>query len=204
MTHRAHVALYDGLADWEIGHLLVELRTGRFTGRPWTVVTVAESPEPIITMGGLRVTPDLTLDDLHAEAGDLLILPGADTWDGEGHAVWVDTAATFLERGTPVAAICGATAGLASGGLLDARPHTSAALEYLENVPGYRGSDHYLDRRAVASDGLVTAGPQSPIHFAAAVLGELGLASQPVLDAYLRVFHDGDASGYGELMGAHA
>ena len=34
MTNIAHVALYDTLADWEIGYLLVELRTGRFTGQP--------------------------------------------------------------------------------------------------------------------------------------------------------------------------
>src|ERR687884_682882 len=39
----AHVAAYDTLADWEVGHLLVELRTGRFTGRRFDVVTVAES-----------------------------------------------------------------------------------------------------------------------------------------------------------------
>jgi hypothetical protein len=40
-TSTARVALYDDLADWEFGHLLVELRTGRFTGHPWKVVSVA-------------------------------------------------------------------------------------------------------------------------------------------------------------------
>ena len=43
MTNIAHVAVYDTLADWEVGHLMVELRTGRFTGTPWQVVTVAEA-----------------------------------------------------------------------------------------------------------------------------------------------------------------
>ena len=80
-TSVAHLALYDTLADWEVGHLLVELRTGRFTGSPWNIVTVAESPEPITTMGGLRIMPDMILDDLEPADSNLLILPGADMWD---------------------------------------------------------------------------------------------------------------------------
>ena len=51
-TSTAHLAIYNTLADWEVGHLLAELRTGRFTGTPWNIVTVAESREPITTMGG--------------------------------------------------------------------------------------------------------------------------------------------------------
>jgi hypothetical protein len=32
MTSPAHLGIYDGLADPEVGHLLAELHTGRFTG----------------------------------------------------------------------------------------------------------------------------------------------------------------------------
>jgi len=39
----AHVAIHDGLSDWEAGHLLAELRTGRFTATRFEVVTVAET-----------------------------------------------------------------------------------------------------------------------------------------------------------------
>jgi hypothetical protein len=35
MFSTAHIAVYDSLADWEPGHLLAELRTGRFTGAPY-------------------------------------------------------------------------------------------------------------------------------------------------------------------------
>src|SRR4029450_13830158 len=56
-TSTAHLGLYDTLADWEIGYLLVELRTGRYTRRPWNMVTVAESREPTTTLGGLRIMP---------------------------------------------------------------------------------------------------------------------------------------------------
>ena len=67
-TPTAHLAVYDTLADWEIGYLVVELRTGRFTGRPWDIVTVAESLEPITTMGGVRILPDMLLADLDPES----------------------------------------------------------------------------------------------------------------------------------------
>jgi hypothetical protein len=40
------------------------------------VITVAESPEPITTMAGVRVLPDALLANLESTASDLLILPG--------------------------------------------------------------------------------------------------------------------------------
>lgn len=200
----AHVALYDRLADWETGYLLVELRTGRFTGTPWNIVTVAQTSEPITTMGGLRIVPDLLLADLDPANSDLLILAGAELWDaGEGQE-WADAARRFLEAKVPVAAICGATAGLARAGLLDDRDHTSAALEYLSAQPAYRGQDHYVDARAVVGGDVITAGPDSPLQFARATLERLGLASQPTLQAYEDVFHRADPNGFPVLMQAHS
>jgi putative intracellular protease/amidase len=202
MTNRtAHLAVYDTLADWEVGHLLVELRTGRFTGAPFDVVTVAESPGPVTTMGGLRVLPDALLADLDPAASDLLVLPGADFWDTGGGGGFAAAAARFLAAGVPVAAICGATAGLARAGLLDHRRHTSAAAGYLA-ATGYAGGAHYVEERAVVDGDLVTAGPQSPVQFARATLERLGLASPTRLDAYEDVFHRGDPAAFATLTAA--
>src|SRR5688500_15598979 len=148
MTKTAHLAVYNTLADWEVGHLIAELRTGRFTGAPWDVVTVAESLDPITTMGGVRILPDTVLGRLDPANSNLLILPGADLWDAGGGEAFANVAARFLDAGVPVAAICGATAGLARAGLLDKRHHTSADPEYLK-ATGYVGGDHYVDERAV-------------------------------------------------------
>lgn len=198
-TKTAHLALYDSLADWEIGHLMVELRTGRFTGQPWTVVTVAETLDPVTTMGGLRVLPDLLLADLEPADSQLLVLAGSGLWDQGGGDEFAAAAGRFLDAGVPVAAICGATAGLARAGLLDQRRHTSAAPGYLA-ATGYAGGDRYVDERAVVDGDLVTAGPQSPVQFAEATLRRLGLADEGTLDAYERVFHQGDASAYPALL----
>ncbi len=199
----AHVAIYNTLADWEVGYLLVELRTGRFTGTPWNVVTVAEYSDPITTMGGLKILPDMLLKDLDPAESNLLILPGADMWDVGGGQAFAAAAARFLDAGVPVAAICGATAGLARAGLLDNRPHTSAAPEYLM-MTGYAGGDRYVSERAVIGGDLITAGPQSPVQFARATLSCLGLASDNTLQAYEAVFHGGDPTAFPVLMQAHA
>lgn len=200
-TSIAHLGLYDTLADWEVGYLLVELRTGRFTGRPWNIVTVAESREPITTMGGLRIMPDMILDDLDPADSNLIILPGGDMWDAGGGTAFAAAAARLLDAGVPVAAICGATAGLARAGLLDNRRHTSAAAGYLM-ATGYAGGDHYIDERATVDGDLITAGPQSPVQFACATLRRLGLASDRTLEAYEGVFHRADATAFPALMEA--
>jgi putative intracellular protease/amidase len=189
----AYVAVYDTLADWEIGYLTVELRTGRFTGQPWKVVTVAESAEPVTTMGGLRIVPDMVLADLEPEDGDLLVLAGSAQWDDGGGDAFVKMAQRFLEAGVPVAAICGATGGLARAGILDDRKHTSAVREYLQ-ATGYQGSDNYVDERAVVDGDLITAGPDSPVQFARATLQRLGLANEGV-------FHRADPAAYPVLVG---
>jgi putative intracellular protease/amidase len=197
----AHVALYETMADYEIGHLLAELRTGRYTGTPFEVVTVAESLRPVTTMGGLRIVPDMLLADLDPSASDVLVLAGAELWDAGGGEAFAAAAKRFLAAGVPVAAICGATAGLARAGLLDARNHTSAAAEYLA-ATGYAGGEHYIDERAIVDGGLITAGPQSPVQFAAATLRRLGLASDGTLEAYEAVLHRGDTSAFPALMAA--
>ena len=199
----AHLAIYDTLADWEVGHLLVELRTGRFTGTAFDVVTVAETTEPIVTMGGVRYLPDARVADVDPADSELLILPGGELWDaGDGEA-FAGAARRWLRAGVPVAAICGATFGLARAGLLDDRAHTSAAREYLA-ASGYAGGAHYVDARAVIGGDVITAGPQSPVQFAAAALRRLGLASEEALAAYEAVFADGDQTAYPRLMAAAA
>jgi putative intracellular protease/amidase len=203
ISRTAHLAIYDGLADPEIGHLLAELHTGRFTGAPFEVLTVAEEPDPITTMGGLRLVPDLLLADLDPADSDLLVLPGAEMWDAGGGDGFAAAARRFLHAGVPVAAICGATAGLARAGLLDDRAHTSAAPEYLA-ATGYAGGDRYVDERAVVDGNLITAGPQSPVQFARATLECLALASPQTLDAYEGVFHRADPAAFPSLMQSKA
>ncbi|MEJ7649616.1 MAG: DJ-1/PfpI family protein [Nakamurella sp.] len=204
-TRTALVALTDGHADWEVGHLTTELRTGRFTGVPFRVQTVALTVDPIITMGGIRILPDLAVEQLDPADSDLLILPGSTAWEHEGDPsvpAFLSAARAFVVAGVPVAAICGATFGLAAAGLLDDRPHTSADRDALA-ATGYAGGAHYVEARAVVGGGIITAGPCSPVQFSRAVLEHLGLMAPEIGEAYEGVFHREDADSYPVLMGAH-
>jgi putative intracellular protease/amidase len=202
-SRTAHLAIYDGAAEMEVGHLLAELHTGRFTGTSFDLITVGASPEPITSMGGVRMVPDAVLADLEPADSDLLVLPGSEMWDAGGGEAFAAAAGSFLDAGVPVAAICGATAGLARAGLLDERNHTSASAEYLA-MTGYAGGKHYLEQRAVVDADLITAGPDSPVQFARATLERLGLASARTLEAYEGLFHRGDPTAFPVLMEAQA
>ncbi|MFB4423471.1 DJ-1/PfpI family protein [Streptomyces sp. QL37] len=198
----AHLAVYDTFADWEPG-----FATAQLTDHGHTVRTVGLTTAPVTTMGGVRVQPDLALADLAPGDSGLLILTGASLWDtGDTLAPFARAARDFLGAGVPVAAICGATAGLAREGLLDDRSHTSAASFYLA-ATGYAGGAHYVEADAVTDTGgasrgaLVTAGPTEPIAFAREIFELLGVFEPRKLDAWYRLFHDSDASAYEELNG---
>lgn len=203
-----HLAVYDTLADWETGYLVAYLRDTTFHRAPrdeYEVRTVAAGTDPVTTVGGVRVLPDMTLDELRPEDSDLLVLPGAGAWDtGDDLAPFARAADRFLAAGVPVAAICGAVAGLAREGLLDDRPHTAAVPEYLADLPGYRGHGAYADADAVTGGDLITAGPTEPVAFAREVFRRLGVHEPKVLDAWERLFKESDGSAYPVLMEAAA
>ncbi|WP_282704046.1 type 1 glutamine amidotransferase family protein [Streptomyces sp. CC219B] len=194
-----HLAVYDTYADWETGHATAHLARAGYEIR-----TLGPSAQPVRSIGGLRVLPDLALDDVRPEDSSLLILPGADLWDtSDALAPFARKARAFLDAGVPVAAICGATAGLAREGLLDGRDHTSAVSFYLA-ATGYAGGDRYRDTDAVTDGNLVTAGPTEPVAFAREIFGLLGVYEGEVLDAWYRLFHDSDAEAYAVLEKAGA
>ncbi|MFJ2442491.1 type 1 glutamine amidotransferase family protein [Streptomyces sp. NPDC087658] len=196
-TRTAYLAVYDTFADWETGHTTAHLARNGFTVR-----TVGPTTDPVTTMAGLRIQPDLALTDLRPEGADLLILTGADLWDsGDELAPFARTARVFLDAGVPVAAICGATAGLAREGLLDERAHTSAVPRYLA-ATGYRGGAHYRDADAVTDGDLITAGPTEPVAFAREVFGRLGVYEGERLDAWYRLYQRSDVSAYDVLQGS--
>jgi putative intracellular protease/amidase len=199
-TKTVHVAVYDTLADWEVGYAIAHIRSsfGQHAPGRYEVRTVGPSLAPVITGGGMRILPDLALADLRPADSAMLILPGADGWNTDDNAAFGVAARAFLDAGVPVAAICGATLGLAREGLLDNLDHTSSALAYLASS-GYAGAAHYRDVAAITDGNLITAGPTAPVEFAREVFVKLGIYTPEALDAWYRMFGKQDTSGYFEL-----
>ncbi|HJP79114.1 MAG TPA: type 1 glutamine amidotransferase family protein [Pseudonocardiaceae bacterium] len=195
-----HLAVYDTLADWEVGYVTAHINRPSWHKTPgrFQVRTVGASAEPITTMGGLRVTPDVTLAELRPEDSAMLILPGNDIFPTETFARFAAKAGEFLDAGTPVAAICGATAGLAIAGLLDNRQHTSNALEFLVSM-GYGGQEYYRDEPAVTDGDLITASGVAPVEFARAIMARLDVYEPGVLASWYKLYGQQDPAGFFEL-----
>ena len=123
-----YLAVIDTMADWEIGYLTAELHSRRFFRDPamdFSLIKTGITLDPVHSMGGIRYVPDMTVDAVDLRDNDLLLLPGGDVWETPSARPFLELARDALDQGRNVAAICGATAGLASVGALDGRPPKS-------------------------------------------------------------------------------
>ncbi len=199
-----YIYVLDTLADWEIGHVISELNSGRFFKKDAQLIslkTVSCSKEPIHTMGGLTIYPDFLIDDIVVSETSMLLLPGANTWNDPRHCSVIEKASEFLSLGATVCAICGATAALANFGLLDKRPHTSNGVGYLEMVsPSYKGQSFYIDKPSVADNNLITASSTGALLWAKQIIERLGVFGADTLEAWYEYFSTGDPKHFFALM----
>jgi len=194
----------DTLSDWEPGHILAELRSGRYLNDQslrYDVRLCGRTMDTITTMGGLHLKPDELIANIHPGTGDLLLLPGADTWLDPAQAPVIAKVKEVLASEAVVAAICGATLGLANAGLLDDRPHTSndpAALKMF--CPGYHGERFYVNEPAVTDGNLITASGLAPVEFAYHIFRRLDVMSPAALDAWHNLFTTREPEFFYALM----
>ncbi|QWH17718.1 glutamine amidotransferase [Bacillus mycoides] len=187
-TKKVYLYVFNTMSDWEYGHLIAELNSGRYFKKelaPLKVVTVGANNEIITTMGGLSIKPDISLDECTLESNDLLVLPGGTTWGESIHHPILKKIGEALKLGTIVAAICGATEGLANFGYLDSRKHTSNDLEYIKMVcPNYKGEQLYKMEPAVCDENLITASGVAPLEFAMEVLKKIDVFAPDTLHSW--------------------
>ncbi|KQV50260.1 thiamine biosynthesis protein ThiJ [Pelomonas sp. Root1217] len=200
-----HLFVFDTMSDWEYGYLVAGLNNPlgqKLPGR-FRVKTVGLTDAPVKTAGGLRVSPDLALDKLKPRHSALLVLPGGTAWDRKKNKEAAQLAGNFLAEGVAVAAICGATAGLARAGLLDDVPHTSNSKDYLA-ATGYQGAAFYRQKPAVRSGKLITASAMRPLEFAKEAFAALDVYADDVLAAWYGLYKTGDAKYFEAFMKAAA
>ena len=154
--------------------------------------------------GGLRIQPDLALDDLRPERQRAADPPRRRLWDtGDALAPFARTARAFLDAGRPGRRhLRGHRRTRPRGPARRPRPHQRVSF-YLA-ATGYAGGGRYVEADAVTDGGLITAGPTEPVAFAREILRLLGVYEGEVLDAWYRLFHDSDPAAYGVLEKAGA
>lgn len=196
-----YLFLFNTLSDWEIGYVTAGINNPMMQINPkkYQLKTFSIDGKPIRTIGGLKITPDLSMTEVSITDAAMLILPGGNGWDDGGNQEIIPLAKTFHENQIKVAAICGATLGLAKCGLLDSIQHTSNSKNYLLNSH-YSGGKYYINELSVSNAGIITASGTAPLEFARDIFKELNLYKDEVLKAWYKLFKTGSPDAFAELM----
>jgi len=197
-----HLFVLDTLADWEPGFAIAHInRPAPGVPSRYRVRTVGLDHGTVRSMGGVSITPDLSLEELRTTDSAMLILPGADLWTEPSTDPALAKAREFISARVPVAAICGATFGLARAGLLDDRRHASNDRDWLVSS-GYRGGARYVNEPAVDDGGVITASATASLEFARLILARLEVFPPKALEAWYGLFKTGDPACYSALVEA--
>lgn len=170
------VALTPEFADWECALLMAVARS--YLGV--TVRTATGDGEPVHSMGGLNVTPDLSFSQANPADFDAIVVPGGLAWENKAVPETLhDLVRAFRDEKKMAAGICAAASMLAGAGLLNDVKHTGNRLQSHQQYPAYRGGELFVEGpMAVHSDGVVTAAGTSPYTFTVEILKGLGLWSK--------------------------
>src|SRR5262245_20417301 len=188
MKPKAYFLVFDGLADWELAHALCEInKSGKFE-----VASVGFSDKPVTTMGGLKLSPDVTLNEVAPLESGIFMLPGGDMWEQESHEGLKTLLRQLHGERIPIGAICGATLEIARAGLTQNIRHTSNSIDYLKSMaPDYSDENFYVNELAVTDQGVITASGLGCVEFAREVIKQLNLYNEADTRAWFEMFKHG-------------
>jgi putative intracellular protease/amidase len=198
------VYILDTLADWEIGYLMAEINSGRYLKKSIEkikIVKVGKNMNPIKTMGGIEITPDVDVNNIKIQTGDLIVLPGADTWLNENNDEILNFLKKNIDKDITIAAICGATFALANYGLLNEIKHTSNDLGYLKMIcPKYKGEKYYCNKSVVVENNLITASGIAPLEFTYETMKKMEIMEKNTVEAWYNLYKTKESKYFFELM----
>jgi putative intracellular protease/amidase len=188
MKQNVYILIFDGLADWEPSFALAEINKSA----KYNVVSVGFTSQPATTMGGLKLIPDITLDDIQPAEAALFILPGGDMWEHFPDTDFSQFLRDLQKAQVPIAAICGATLTVIRAGLTHGVYHTSNDLQYLQYVlPNYTDTAFYVNEFATSDQNLITANGLGSIEFAREIFKQLQLFSEAGIENWYNMFKHG-------------
>ena len=201
---KVYFYVLDTMADWEYGFLLAELNSKRYflpSKKDLEIIIVSNDKNTKTSMGGFKSTPDITVKELDFSDEDFLLLPGADRWlENENEEILIKSR-ELIDNDMNVAAICGATFGLAKHCALDSKLHTSTDKEYLKMLcPEYRGEEYYQDAVVVNNRRLITASGIAPVEFSYEILRNLKVFSDETLNNWYGLYDKKEAKYFYGLM----
>lgn len=127
---------------------------------------VAPTMEPVTAIGGFRVLPDYSFENMPAYYAALVLIGGYGWLTPVADAV-TPVIMKALDSGKVVGAICNAASFMAKVGFLNDVKHTGNGLEQLRLWGGenYTNSAGYVHQQAVSDGGIVTANGSGALEF---------------------------------------
>ncbi len=174
------VFIFEGFEDSGVTHAMAGIRKSQ----RFHVKTIACSKDPVTSLSGLTVVPDIDflssadLADIEQENTAMLILTGGAAWEQHANDMITPLVAHCFLLGIPVAAISESTNFLAELGVLNRSVHTSNRLDDLLAIPSYRGQCLFQAQHCVSSDLLITASGAGAAQFAQQVFELLDIREQ--------------------------
>jgi putative intracellular protease/amidase len=189
MTQKSiYIFLFDGFSDWEIGYLTPELKKSEIIILKYFTIDGLE----ITSAGGLKIKPDLSLEQLSSSDISVLVLPGGTAWENNSIKGIDELIKTLHSENRTIASICGATIFLGKKGYLDNVKHTSNDLGYLKYIsPEYKGEKHYQSEVSVTDKNIITANGTAPIEFAREIFKDVKLHSEKDIEKWFQLFKNG-------------
>lgn len=179
--------VFDGYADWEPALVI----GGLSAYTDFSIQTFSIHGDPITSTGGLKITPDLSIENMAGDF-DLLIIPGGVAWEKGKNREINPLLEKAIESKKLIAAICAATIALGNTGILNYIPHTSNGKGYLdEYCANYTGQQLYVEEPCVTSDNIITANGAGMIEFAHEIYKAIGAFDTNTLEAFTSLYKSG-------------
>lgn len=175
--------LTPGFADWELALLNAGARAY------YNLQTRFATPggEEVTSAGGMRVVPQMAVEDIDIGTVDAILINGGTIWQTEQAPDLGELLRAAREQGKVIGGICDGVIALARAGILDDVRHTANGPESLPDT-GYKGTALFTgSQKAILDQSIVTAPGTAPVSFMGAVLEALGLRNGD-LDFYLGLY----------------
>ncbi|MDE6637833.1 MAG: DJ-1/PfpI family protein [Muribaculaceae bacterium] len=127
---------------------------------------VAPSMEPVTAIGGFRVLPDYSFENMPKDFAALVLIGGYGWLTPVADKV-VPIVRSALDKGIIIGAICNGASFMAKHGFLNGVKHTGNGLEQLKlwGRDSYANPDGYVHQQAVSDKGIVTANGSGSLEF---------------------------------------
>lgn len=132
---------------------------------------VAPTADPVNAIGGFKVIPDYTFDNIPDDYAALVLIGGFG-WTKPIAGQVLPIIRKAIEKSKIVGAICNGASFLAKCGFLNTVRHTGNGLEQLKLWGGenYTNPDGYIHAQAVSDKNIVTANGSATLEFAKELL----------------------------------